>query len=142
MYHITSGDPSRGTIALESHAAPAEGTVVQVSNCRYRLVYVTEVGIKLYHRPSTIPTGIPARYTQKSTQTSQKSLSFMASSFDIPTPASNQKDESHAILGSFIASSENGFSLSRSLDGVSEGAWRCTVAGGLAALEWQSGEKV
>ena len=36
----------------------------------------------------------------------------------------------------FLASSENGFSLSRSRDGVSEGAWRCTVAGGLAGLEW------
>jgi hypothetical protein len=31
VYHIISGDPSRGTIALESHAAPAEGTTVQVS---------------------------------------------------------------------------------------------------------------
>jgi hypothetical protein len=31
VYHIISGDPSRGTIALESHAAPAEGTRVQVS---------------------------------------------------------------------------------------------------------------
>ena len=29
MYHIISGDPSRGTIALESHAAPAEGTKIQ-----------------------------------------------------------------------------------------------------------------
>lgn len=32
VYHITSGDPSRGSIALESHAAPIEGAVVRVSN--------------------------------------------------------------------------------------------------------------
>lgn len=31
VYHIISGDPSRGTIALESHAAPADGTTIQVA---------------------------------------------------------------------------------------------------------------
>lgn len=31
VYHITSGDPSRGTISLESHAAPARDVQVQVS---------------------------------------------------------------------------------------------------------------
>ncbi|KAH7923827.1 hypothetical protein BV22DRAFT_1035883 [Leucogyrophana mollusca] len=30
VYHILSGDPSRGTIALQSHAAPPVGAVVQV----------------------------------------------------------------------------------------------------------------
>lgn len=30
-YHITSGDPSRGTISLESHAAPTQDVQVQVS---------------------------------------------------------------------------------------------------------------
>ena len=30
IYHIISGDPSRGTIALESDAAPVVGTTVQV----------------------------------------------------------------------------------------------------------------
>jgi hypothetical protein len=40
------------------------------------------------------------------------------------------------LPNAFLASSENGFSLSRSRGGVSEGAWRCTVAGGLAGLEW------
>ena len=32
VYHITSGDPSRGALALESEAAPSPGTRVQV--CR------------------------------------------------------------------------------------------------------------
>lgn len=39
MYHITSGDPSRGTIALESHAAPPEGTVVQVLYAPFNLYF-------------------------------------------------------------------------------------------------------
>lgn len=30
VYHITSGDPSRGALALESEAAPSLGTRVQV----------------------------------------------------------------------------------------------------------------
>ena len=36
----------------------------------------------------------------------------------------------------FLASSENGFSLSRSCGGLAESAWRCTVAGGLTGLVW------
>jgi hypothetical protein len=30
VFRITSGDPSRGTISLESHAAPPQGSTVQV----------------------------------------------------------------------------------------------------------------
>jgi hypothetical protein len=29
-FRVTSGDPNRGTISLESHAAPPEGSMVQV----------------------------------------------------------------------------------------------------------------
>ena len=87
-------------------------------------------------------TKLATRYTQRNPQTLQKTLSFMASSSDISTPTNNGRDDFHTIFDSFIASSENGFSLSRSRDGVSESAWRCTVAGGQVALEWQSGEKV
>lgn len=32
VYHIISGDPSRGTLCLESHAAPVQGARVQVSD--------------------------------------------------------------------------------------------------------------
>lgn len=34
MYNITSGDPSRGTISLESDTAPPLGTKVQVRTVR------------------------------------------------------------------------------------------------------------
>ena len=37
LFHITSGDPSRGSIALDTDSAPPEGTLVQV-----RLMYLTQ----------------------------------------------------------------------------------------------------
>jgi hypothetical protein len=35
MFAITSGDPKRGTMALESDAAPPEGAQIQVSIFRF-----------------------------------------------------------------------------------------------------------
>jgi len=120
IYHITSGDPSRGTIALESHAAPAEGTVVQ-----------------LYHRPRDISTEIPAKYLQP--QPKQRSLAFIAASSDtLPEPTEIKEGGviTKLLPDVFLASSENGFSLSRSQGETFESPWRCTVAGGLASLGW------
>jgi len=118
VYRIVSGDPSRGTIALESHTAPAAGTTVQ-----------------LYHRPTSVSTEIPTRYLQP--HPNKRTLVFVAASNDMPPEMHGSPDEDTLILPDvFLASSENGFSLSRSRDGVSESAWRCTVAGGLAGLEW------
>jgi len=122
VYHIMSGDPSRGTIALESHAAPAEGTTVQ-----------------LYHRPKSTPTEIPKGYSQP--QPNQRTLAFVATSSDeiVPQEVTGSRGDDDAIRvlpEIFLASSENGFSLSRSRGGVSESAWRCTVAGGLTSLVW------
>jgi hypothetical protein len=34
VFRVTSGDPSRGTVSLESHAAPPEGSAVQVRGSR------------------------------------------------------------------------------------------------------------
>jgi len=90
---------------------------------------------KLYHRPISVATEIPTRYLQP--QPNKKSLAFVAASSDMPLEIHGSGDDAIRLLpDTFLASSENGFSLSRSWDGVSESAWRCTVTGGLASLEW------
>jgi hypothetical protein len=91
----------------------------------------------MYHRSTSVATEIPMRYLQP--QPDRKTLAFIASSLDMPPEMVQQGSGNDAICflpDTFLASSENGFSLSRSRNGVSEPAWRCTVAGGLAGLEW------
>lgn len=90
---------------------------------------------ELYHRPISVATAIPTSYLQP--QPNKNSLTFVTASSDMPPEICGSGDEViHLLPDTFLASSENGFSLSRSDDGVSESAWRCTVAGGLASLEW------
>jgi hypothetical protein len=137
MYHIISGDPSRGTIALESHAAPAEGTKIQARFFDLYFRPPTHSRSKMYYRPKSACAEIPTRYMQP--QPDRRTLAFMASSSDMPSEIAQLReggDDAIYLPDTFLAASENGFSLSRSQGGVSEGAWRCTVAGGLAGLEW------
>jgi hypothetical protein len=44
LYPITSGDPSRGTIALDAYAAPTNGTPVKV--CEFAKVFFFSAFIK------------------------------------------------------------------------------------------------
>ena len=138
MYHIISGDPSRGTIALESHAAPIEGTKIQARFFDSHFNPATYSWSKMYYRPKSACAEIPTRYTQP--QPNRRTLAFMASPSDMPPEIAQLReggdDAIHLLPDTFLAASENGFSLSRSQNGVAEGAWRCTVAGGLAGLEW------
>ena len=138
VYHILSGDPSRGAIALESHAAPIEGTTVQVFSTLFGILLSLIRAKKLYHRSKSMSAEVPARYMQP--LLNQRTMAFIASSSDVPagiTQSHDGVDEAVRLLpDTFLASSENGFSLSRSQGGVSEGAWKCTVPGALTALEW------
>jgi hypothetical protein len=79
---------------------------------------------------------VPARYMQP--LLNQRTMAFIASSSDMPAEITQLGDDKAVRLlpDTFLASSENGFSLSRSQGGVSEGAWKCTVPGALTALEW------
>ncbi|TFY73718.1 hypothetical protein EWM64_g10294 [Hericium alpestre] len=119
VYHIMSGDPSRGTIALDSEVAPATGAIVQ-----------------LFHGPAPGAVDVPKSYLEP--QDDHKSMTFIASSMDCPVTAVPQpgSDEVQVIEGTFVASSENGFLLSRCEDGIAEPTWKCTAPGGLARLTW------
>ncbi|KII96207.1 hypothetical protein PLICRDRAFT_663471 [Plicaturopsis crispa FD-325 SS-3] len=117
VYRVISGDPSRGTMALESHAAPAEGTTIQI-----------------YHRPETAPPHIPSRYTLPAAD--RRTLTFAASAAELHTEVSSSgADDTRVLANTFLAASENGFSLSRG----KEAAWRCAIPGGLAGLSWSLG---
>ncbi|KAF9468745.1 hypothetical protein BDZ94DRAFT_1246177 [Collybia nuda] len=115
IYNITAGDPSRGNISLESQNAPIVGTKVQ-----------------FFHRPKS-GLEIPKRFSSAS----PKTLAFIVSPESSPKINDDpETDEiSHLLPDTFLASSENGFVMSRS-DGKVEPAWACTVPGGLASLEW------
>jgi len=110
VYHITSGDPSRGTISLESHAAPAQG--VQVQLCH--LSRETSIEWPPVDRPS---------------------MQFLASCrSDTQMSARTGAADGVILPDVFLAASENGF-----LVGSSKGTkipWKCKVAGGLARLHW------
>lgn len=108
-YHVTSGDPSRGTMALETEAAPAVGSSVQ-----------------LFRRPQD---SSPAPLAVN--DATEPWLSFVSAEADaLHVPAKEGVGE-EAEAG-FIAFSENGFLLSRN-----EGAtWRCTVPGARATLSF------
>ncbi|KAF7972016.1 hypothetical protein HWV62_19221 [Athelia sp. TMB] len=128
VYRITSGDPSRGTIALESHAAPIAGTTV-----------------RLFHR-AELPdfSAIPHQFSSTG-PLAERHIAFLASSADMPpTPLQVDdmgKAEEAMLLSAFVGASENGFVVSRNWDGQAapeglEAAWKCTVAGGLGGLSW------
>jgi len=114
IYHITSGDPSRGTISLESDAAPIVGTQVQ-----------------LYHRVKT--TSSDARDYLLSNP--GRVLSF-TNPADHAAVLPDSAEETRILRGHFLAASENGMIISRSVDGEAEVAWTCVVQGAIASLTW------
>ncbi|KDQ62165.1 hypothetical protein JAAARDRAFT_189527 [Jaapia argillacea MUCL 33604] len=120
VYRIMSGDPSRGTMSLQSGAAPPEGTPVQ-----------------LFYKPnSLIPHAPPLKPCYG------RSLSFVTSPLDllseeIPEVPGVGVDDLRVINGAFLAASENGWVLSRSRgERKVEEPWRCIVEGGVADLRW------
>lgn len=57
-----------------------------------------------------------------------------ASEFSGTNEDETNEETVQVLPNTFLASSENGFMLSR--PGVDDSAWRCTVPGGIASLEW------
>ncbi|KAG2130666.1 uncharacterized protein EDB93DRAFT_1179731 [Suillus bovinus] len=114
LHRITSGDPSRGTIALGTMSAPPQGSII-------RMLYlprrddVTTLNLKPTHENT--------------------SISFIATpdSLGDGPPSSVLDNDVLVIDGNFIAGSENGFMLRR---GVREEGWTCTLPGGQACLRW------
>ncbi|KAI0722794.1 hypothetical protein C8Q76DRAFT_720344 [Earliella scabrosa] len=123
LFQITSGDPSRGSIALDTDCAPPEGTLVQM----------------FLLPPSANPdvlTGVRRHIPER------PSLTFAPISLDDlnalrPEPDSIEGAESVVLHDVFLAASENGCILSRRLsEGTSEHSWKCVVPGSLLSLQW------
>ncbi|KAI0031169.1 hypothetical protein K488DRAFT_87059 [Vararia minispora EC-137] len=107
-FSITSGDPKRGTVALEADAAPP-----------------LDARVQLFHR---------SRKSVATAETWEKrsALCFMTTGDEDGSSA----DEPHTLEDVFLSSSEKGFVCSRVLDGRPEEWWSSTVPGGVASLEW------
>jgi len=118
MHKITAGDPSRGNISLDSEHAPSVNTQVQFC-----------------HRPKLAIHEIPERFSSPSPDT----LAFLMSDDSQDSDARGSSDPTaemvHTLPNTFLASSENGFVMSRSGDDA-EASWTCTVPGGLGSLQW------
>ncbi|KAI0750975.1 hypothetical protein C8Q80DRAFT_1154839 [Daedaleopsis nitida] len=125
LFYITSGDPSRGSIALDSDTAPPEGTLVQM----------------FLLPPSSNPdilSGLQRNVPQRS------SLTFASITLDdlnaISADAPNLQDapETTVLHDVFLAASENGCIVSRGTpsSGKTEQPWKCVVPGGLMGLHW------
>ncbi|KAI0917578.1 hypothetical protein AcW1_007253 [Taiwanofungus camphoratus] len=125
LHQITSGDPSRGSFALEGDNAPPEGTRVQI-----------------YELQAHASPNVLSRFLSrpKAAQGQALSLTFAVSPSDVlpPSPAGTGGANTVVIPDTFLAASENGFIVDRCMrDGeVKEGSWRCTVPGGSFSLEW------
>ncbi|THH19213.1 hypothetical protein EW146_g1907 [Bondarzewia mesenterica] len=144
VHRIMSGDPTRGTMALESDAAPAEGTLVQVTpdDNPHILVLVSDSTIrKLCHRSKHAPIKLPSSFLTPSSAADEippRIIAFMTSASDSLTDHSTPTEGPEDVQvypNVFLASSENGFILSRFEDDFAEATWKCTVAGGVARLE-------
>jgi len=124
LYHITSGDPSRGTLALESEAAPPHNAIVQI----FRL-------------PATASPDTLSRYMNSPTSTSRNNLKMaftVAASDAMPTDAFINGGANTVILSdTFLTASENGFLVVRHSENDPKGReWLCKVPGGSIDLRW------
>ena len=90
------------------------------------------------HRPKSAVLEIPKRFSSPSPHT----LAFLTAdeSQDIDARGSSEQtaEALHMLPNTFLASSENGFVMSRS-GADTEATWTCTVPGGLGSLQWDCG---
>ncbi|KIP03728.1 hypothetical protein PHLGIDRAFT_37276 [Phlebiopsis gigantea 11061_1 CR5-6] len=129
LYNITGGDPSRGTISLQSDAAPDVGSKVKAShvypaNCPQRLTPSLQIYRKDadYSPKHSIRQGIEVL-----TVTPEDVLDLALSSGD---------DGVLTLEGTCLIPSENGFIVSRVNGQGCERAWTSTAAGGGACFSF------
>ncbi|KAI9000848.1 hypothetical protein BD414DRAFT_472912 [Trametes punicea] len=128
LFCITSGDPSRGSIALDTEAAPADGTVVQMFLLPPSASPDVVGEVQNYHSTQTCG----SRHTQN--------LTFVSTSLNdshaFSSSSENADGETIILKDVFLAASENGSIVSRAADGRSERPWKCRVPGGMVGLQW------
>jgi len=108
VFRVTSGDPSRGTISLESHAAPPKGSAVQLCYLEppapLDVLPMRRPGIQFFSRPQ------------------------------LSVGRSDQIEIAEGVEDGFVAGSENGFLVD---EGSPVGSgWKCTLAGARCSLSW------
>ncbi|KAH9899694.1 hypothetical protein C8Q73DRAFT_772369 [Cubamyces lactineus] len=126
LFYIMSGDPSRGSIALDTDSAPAEGALVQM----FLLPPTASPDIL-----GEIRGGRSAKGTRRT-----QNLTFVSTSIDeVEADSTSHSEGSGDIVvleDVFLAASENGCIVSRSTDGGNERPWKCGVPGGMVGLQW------
>lgn len=129
LFNIMSGDPSRGTISLETDKAPIPGTMVQVSSTLAPAC--TEADItKIYRRPLGIQSRVCVR----------RGLNFCIANsegVELDLPKIGATDDVIELDDTFIAASENGLVISRKTgESQCEETWKTTLPGGSAEINW------
>ncbi|KZT64251.1 hypothetical protein DAEQUDRAFT_815115 [Daedalea quercina L-15889] len=122
VYHINSGDPSRGSLALESESAPSQGTKVQI----YRSL--------AHAKPDML-----SRYKHSSSGEGKlRRMVFAVAPSDLMPNESEEHAETLVLEDTFLTASENGFIMDRYDDDEtkSERPWTCKAPGGVAELQW------
>ncbi|KAF7767884.1 hypothetical protein Agabi119p4_7127 [Agaricus bisporus var. burnettii] len=113
VYKITAGDPSRGSISLDSPYAPTLGTQVQ-----------------FLHRPSSSLPNLALSQLHRS------AFNFLTVSEEVYASSrpNSQEDFELVLENTFLASSENGFVLGRDEGEKNGGNVKCSLAGSLGSF--------
>ncbi|TBU33162.1 hypothetical protein BD311DRAFT_785251 [Dichomitus squalens] len=125
LFYVMSGDPSRGSIALDSDTAPAEGSLVQF--------FVLPPSAKAdVLGEAQRRSGAPRSLTFATTSVEELSAASPAEDEDGP------EDDTVVLPDVFLAASENGCLVSRAGESGSEKPWKSVVPGGLTSLRWSA----
>ncbi len=139
MYTILSGDPSRGSIALEGESAPEIGSTVQVCNKPPNISSETLTPfLQIYYLPLDAPLSITTDTDGSDVSTSTTIELLTTASTTEFVPATNSEDAAIIVQRNiFYAGSDNGFLVNRRLSsGEIEKSWKSTVPGGRMTLRW------
>lgn len=143
-----SGDPSRGTISLDSDAAPAEGSTVQVTSVLLPVPAPSDdlysplpTMIQIFHRSKDTPIIVPSSFLQPHSMSNTLAFLTCSHDIDLESGADTSLDATEDVQvypNTFLAGSENGFVLRRAGTGEKDksGRWSCTVPNGLVSLTW------
>ncbi|KAH9829639.1 uncharacterized protein C8Q71DRAFT_717897 [Rhodofomes roseus] len=119
VYHITSGDPSRGSLALESESAP-QGATVQI-----------------YRSPAHANPNTLSRYKLSSNENGRlRRMAFAVAPAELVHSDAGDDAETMVLEDTFLTASENGFLISRRA--TDERPWMCKAPGGIAELGWNT----
>ncbi|KAF9236457.1 hypothetical protein BU15DRAFT_76906 [Melanogaster broomeanus] len=136
LHRINSGDPSRGTIALDTASAPREGSVVRLyhfprhpnPDARPYIPDPLQTSVSLFVAPEMLPE--PSLEAEHASETESE--------------GATETDDLSIIPNAFLAASENGFTLSQGSgadtttvgQARTQGPWACVVPGGRVGLSW------